>query len=41
MKDDSVMLTSKAGSLLGNMISQRHLISIKPRFLPLKFDLKM
>ena len=40
MKDDSVMLTSKAGSLLGNMISQRHLISIKPGFLPLKFDLK-
>ena len=38
--NDGVMLTSQAASLLGDMMSQLHLISIKAGLLPLKFELK-
>ena len=35
------MLASDAGYLLGDIMSQRHLINIKPEFLTLTFDLKI
>ena len=38
-KSDSAMLTSRTGSLLGDMMSHSF-ISIKPRFLSLKLQLK-
>ena len=38
--NDGVMLTTQAASLLGDMMSQLHLISIKAGLLPLKFELK-
>ena len=38
-KNDGVMLISQAVSLLGDMISH-HLISIRPWFLFLKYNLK-